>query len=270
LSIGTGSRNPEGAAAFISLLMDISADEGTEWRNSFNAEQLEMIDRDKENVSVVFDEGVIKDRFWDFMNVVSSEDPISASVERFKPVFQAQVDRANTQIDMSLVRPFAGFDVIDFDNNGDISLFKWYDPEKTDGMSFEITEASNEAISGRSLKLSVDSSITGEWADVIYTDPASLEIPGFQDYRIAFDYRLLQALSADNDSYYAVAIKGPDGSFGYQRFTSNGDPVGEVLHFEAIISVTSLEAADIGIFFGAHNGTGSVIIDNIVIERFDS
>jgi hypothetical protein len=79
---------------------------------------------------------------------------------------------------------------IDFED-GDISMFK-VGGDKLTSVKLSVVEGDN-AIKGKSLLVSCDSAVDGEWLSAIVSDTAKLGLVGWRDYKVSFDVKALKS-----------------------------------------------------------------------------
>jgi multiple sugar transport system substrate-binding protein len=168
------------------------------------------------------------------------------------------IDDANTPPEKPERLAFKTID-INFEN-GDIGAFRAADP-KMKSVKLSIVSG-DQAISGKSLLVQMDSAIDGEWIRAFITDPAKIGIVGWRNYRVTFDLKPLKA-TPGKDSYFFFQASGPKGDYG--NITYKFTEAGSVLNAAGEIR-DIFKNGTWGLQLGGHFGC-DVAIDNIHVEE---
>jgi ABC-type glycerol-3-phosphate transport system substrate-binding protein len=265
LSMGKGTKNPEGAGKLIELLLKSCYDADQAKIAGYAPGLQDMFVGMQKNPSFpAIPMSPINSMQWDIQGAVIGGASVVSTLEGLKPRAQAAIDDANAPLEKAVVVPFKN---IAYDFEKAIDAFKIFDTSKK---SVKIASVSGgDAITGKSLKISMDSSVDGEWNDALVTIPAKLPMSGWHDYKIAFDAKLLNAPPNADTYVYAKLVSDAPAAGGGKSFgwiTKKFDAAGAVAHIEGTVSGTVVNSTKFGLIIGAHFGT-DFVIDNLTIEE---
>jgi hypothetical protein len=260
--IGNGSKNPTYAGKFINICLKTWYEDDVAKRNTLWPK--EILDMDKEMNKKASYPGTTSSALDSILSgffgeVVWAGNSPSAAIAGYKPKAEQLVLDSNKPMEKPVRLPFKSVKV-DFDD-GDISAFA---PLSTELKSVKLSLVEDSrAIEGKSLLISMDSAVDGEWINAVVTDAAKLGVVGWRNYKISYDVKLLKEPSDPDSASYCKVYRDEIDNYGF--ITDKFTQANEVLSVTG--SVTDiLENGKFSLMFGGHHAT-DFVIDNIEITE---
>jgi len=201
--IGNGSKSPTYAGKFIDICLKTWYEDDLEGRKRWPKAVLALSKEMEKNQSYPSTSSAPIDTITEkFLGeIVWTGNSPSAAIAGYTAAAQTLVEEANKPLEMPVRLPFKNVK-IDFED-GDASMFKVASDELK---SVKLSIVSDDrAIKGKSLLVSMDSAVDGEWISAIVSDPAKLGLSGWRDYKVSFDVKPLKApASADTVASFQV------------------------------------------------------------------
>lgn len=185
-------------------------------------------------------------------------DP-ATTISMYKPVAQVLVEEANKKPEKIVKLPFRPIS-IDFEKG---KLTGFTRNPKMASVKTEIVSDSR-AIKGKSLLIKMNHDSDGEYIDALFTDPDTLGVVGWRDYRISFDVKALGAPSSEESSVYVEVWQDQLRKWGYNNIKIK--EAGKVYTLTTIAR-DILTNGKFGLKIGGRF-SGDIVIDNIqIVER---
>lgn len=261
--IGNGSKNPTYAGKFIDICLKTwYEDDLVNRKKSWPQEVLDLsAQMNKEPLMYPGPSASALDSMLDeFLGeIVWDGNAASAAIAGHRAKAESLILEANKPMEKPVRLSFRKISE-NFEKKGAEDAFKVFDSEKK-SVKISIVNG-KEAIKGKSLKISMDSSIDGEYIDAIITDPEELGIVGWRDYKVTFDVKILS--TPEDEAYvYVEACKDELNKWGW--ITKSLLESGTVYSVSGYINEVTTNGK-VAIKIGGHNIT-DIVIDNIVIEE---
>jgi hypothetical protein len=265
LSIGNGAKNPEGAGKLIEALLKSCYDADQAKVASYAPGLQDMyVEMQKNPYFPAIPMSPISGMQWDIAGAVVGGASVVSTLEGLKPRAQAAIDDANLPFQKPVVVAFKNI-ANDFEKG--VTAFKIFDAAKKTVKISSVSGAN--AIAGKSMQVTMDSSVDGEWNDAVVSVPTVMPMSGWHDYKVAFDAKLLKA-PPNADTYVYVKLvsdaTAADGGKSFGWITKKFDKADQVVRIEGTVGGTVVNSTKFGLLIGAHFGT-DFVIDNITIEE---
>jgi len=189
--IGNGSKSPTYAGKFIDICLKTWYDDDMEQRKGWPKEILKLTKEvEKNQIYPGPAASAIDTLMSKFLGeIVWTGNSASTAITGYTAAAQTLIDEANKPMEKPVRLPFKNVK-IDFED-GDISMFK-VGGDKLTSVKLSVVEGDN-AIKGKSLLVSCDSAVDGEWLSAIVSDTAKLGLVGWRDYKVSFDVKALKS-----------------------------------------------------------------------------
>ncbi|TCW61209.1 extracellular solute-binding protein [Treponema sp. J25] len=189
-AIGNGSKSPTYAGKFIDICLKEWYEEDLKGRQKWPKEIFPIVDEMAKKPYYPGPSNSVLDPMLDnFLGeIVWTGNSPAAAIAGYKAQAETLIAEAAKPFEKPVKLPFNPI-TVDFEN-GDISAFKVGKPEYK-SVKLQIVSDSR-AIKGKSLLISMDSKVDGEWIDAVFTDPEKVGIVGWRNYTISFDIKPLK------------------------------------------------------------------------------
>ena len=259
--VSTASANPKGGATFLTML---GQTESTHERVEYKVDKkyYDLAKKLSENVYPLLDCSAIGDwrnKQWPFWNDLKAGETVASTIEKHKPVFQNEIKNAIADVGIPTIEPFNNV-AIDFED-GKMELLS------SNGLTAkaEITEDANEAIKGKSLKLTGEEGVMGDQI-LIATNLDTVKITPYHKYTITFDYKVVgDSQDPKKGKYFAAfRLEDPNSNANQQGNTViKASKVGDSGTFTKSI-VIEKNFQNLMLVVGG-TAAGSIVIDNLTI-----
>ncbi len=259
--IGNGSKSPTYAGKFIDICLKIWYEDDLANRKRWPDEVLELAEKMSSKPSYPgTSTSALDSMLDDFLGeIVWTGNSASAALAAYTAKAEALVSDANKPLEKPVQLPFKTIK-IDFEK-GDISAFKrMYDELESVNISLV---SDSRAIKGKSLLISMDHAVDGEYIDAVLTDPEKLGIVGWRNYKVTFDVKALKAPSKADSFMYFQAWRDETTHYGWiTKALETANSVEKVTGYINDVTTNGKFAIKIGGHFAT-----DFVIDNIEISE---